>query len=99
MVTGWGRGLRPVGCAYGFLIPTAVGQRAVDAVRFVLDRFRVQAEEDEEARIMEPAVPLRAAAGGCVLPAPAWGALRVVGCALRSCERCRGVGRCCAHGR
>src|SRR6266852_4625895 len=49
---------------YGFLIAAAVDQRALGAVRFVLDCFGVQAEADEEARILEPAVPLRIAAGG-----------------------------------
>src|SRR5229473_4453921 len=95
MVTGWRRGLRSIGCARGFVIAMAMDHRALASVRFVLDRFRVQAEEDEKARIMEPAVPLRTAAGGCVLPAVSTrGALRMVGRALRSRERCRGVGRC-----
>src|SRR6266436_8156426 len=59
------------GCVHGFLIATAMDQRTLDSVRFVLARFRGQADEDERARIMEPAVPLHAAAGACVLPAPA----------------------------
>src|SRR6266436_2549110 len=85
--------------AYGFLIPTALDQRAVESVQFVLARFGVQTEEDEKARIMGTAVPLRAAAGGRVLSASTWGALRVVGRTFRSCKRYRGVGRCCAHRR
>jgi hypothetical protein len=43
-------------------------QRALGAVLFVLDCFRLQAEENEEAGILGPTIPLRIAAGGRVLP-------------------------------
>jgi hypothetical protein len=46
-------------------------QPALACVRFVLDHFRVQAEEDEEAGIVGPAIPLCASASGCVLPVSA----------------------------
>src|SRR5258708_23996174 len=99
MVIGRRRGLRPGRCACGFFIATAVDQRALDSLRFVLDSFRFRAEKDEEARIVGPAVPLRIAAGGSVLPASAQRALWVAGGALRSCERRRRVERRCSHRR
>src|SRR5690348_15312352 len=101
MVAGWrrGRGLRPGGCTRGFVIPTSMDQRALDSLCFVLARFGVQAEEDEKARILGPAVSLRTAAGARVLPASTRGALRAIGRPFRSCKRCRGVDRCGAHRR
>src|ERR1700732_2750471 len=53
------RDLRPRGCSHGFLVSAAVDQRAVVSLRFVLDRFGVQAEEDEKARTVGAAVSLR----------------------------------------
>src|SRR5260370_24103012 len=97
MIIGWRRWLRPGGCARGFFIATAVDQRALDSLRFVLDSFRFRAEKDEEARIVGPAVPLRIAAGGSVLPASAQRALWVAGGALRSFGRPRPVEQRCFH--
>src|SRR5712664_2052133 len=85
-------------CGHGFFIAAGMDPCAVDSVRGVLAGVRVEAQEDEEARIMEPAVPLHAAAAGRVLPVvAAGGTLWVAGRAFRSCERCGEVGRCCAH--
>src|SRR5260370_783842 len=85
-------------CGHGFVVATGMDPCAVDSVRGVLAGVCVQAQEDEAARELEPALPLRAAAAGRVLPVvAAGGALWVAGRSFRSCERCGGMGRCSAH--
>src|SRR5260370_5110746 len=68
MVIGRRRGLRPGRCACGFFIATAVDQRALDSLRFVLDSFRLRAEKDEEARILGATAPLPLSSCGSGLP-------------------------------
>jgi len=87
----------PRGCSHGSSISAAIDQCALVCFRFVLDRFRVQAKENEKARIVGAAVSLRIAASGRVLSASAQRTLRVVGRSIRSCERWLGLGGCRAH--
>src|SRR5260370_9431431 len=61
-------------CGHGFVVATGMDPCAVDSVRGVLAGVCVQAQEDEAARELEPALPLRAAAAGRVLPVVAAGA-------------------------
>src|SRR5260370_6410450 len=51
-------------CGHGFVVATGMDPCAVDSVRGVLAGVCVQAQEDEAARELEPALPLRAAAAG-----------------------------------
>ncbi len=83
---------RELGGTHGFLVIARMDKRTLDFVWIVLARLRAQAEENQAARNMEPALPLLASAGRRFLPfGSAGGALRMVGCTRCSSEPCRGM--------
>src|SRR6266849_5601550 len=91
---------RELGGTHGFFVITRMDKRTLDSVWIVLARLCAQAEENQAARNMEPALPLCASAGRRFLPiGSAGGALRMVGCTRCSSEPCRGMDRCSADRR
>src|SRR6266851_3785764 len=85
---------RELGGTHGFFVITRMDKRTLDSVWIVLARLRAQAEENQAARNMEPALPLCASAGRRFLPiGSAGGALRMAGGALCSREPRRGMDR------
>src|SRR4029077_5634430 len=88
------------GDARGFLIATAMDQRAVVPVRFVLADFRVQAKENEAAGNLAATLALRASVARRVLSlVPAGGPLSMAGCALCSGWRSPWLGGRASAGR